>query len=112
MRAKGRQVKRFRLAEQEKTMNKGTRGAILASAVAALFLASAAMAQDSGSATSSGSAAQAASTKCVGGNSCKGQGSCKSTQNDCKGQNGCKGKGFVMTSSVKDCTTAGGKVEK
>ena len=81
-------------------MNKGTKGAILASAVAALFLASAAMAQDSGSATSSGSAAQAASTKCVGGNSCKGQGSCKSTQNDCKGQNGCKGKGFVMTSST------------
>jgi hypothetical protein len=89
------------------TMNKGTKGAILASAVAALFLASAAMAQE-GAAPSGGSGVQAASTKCVGGNSCKGKSSCKSAQNDCKGQNACKGKGFVMTSSPEECTQQGG----
>ena len=92
-------------------MNKGTKGAILTSAVAALFFASAAMAQE-GAAPSGGSGAQAASTKCVGGNSCKGKSSCKSAQNDCKGQNACKGKGFVMSSSEKECMAAGGKVEK
>ena len=89
-------------------MNKGTKGAFLASAVAALFFASAAMAQDSGAAPSGGSGAQAASTKCVGGNSCKGKSSCKSAQNDCKGENACKGKGFVMTSSPEECTQKGG----
>ena len=88
-------------------MNKGTKGAILASAVAALFFASAAMAQESGTMSSSGSA-QGAGTKCVGANSCKGQSSCKSAQNDCKGQNGCKGKGFVMTTSPEECTQKGG----
>ena len=88
-------------------MNKGTKGTILASAVAALFFASAAMAQE-GAAPSGGSGAQAASTKCVGGNSCKGNSSCKSAQNDCKGQNACKGKGFVMTSSPEECTQKGG----
>ena len=91
-------------------MNKGTKGAILASAVAMLFFASAAMAQESGS-ISSGSSAQPGTTKCVGGNSCKGQGSCKGAQNDCKGQNVCKGKGFVTTSSVEECTQKGGHPE-
>ena len=88
-------------------MNRGTKGAMLVSAVAALFLATAAMAQDSGAAPSGGAAASG-SVKCVGGNSCKGQSSCKSTQNDCKGQNGCKGKGFVATSSADECTQKGG----
>ena len=89
-------------------MNKGRNGAILASAVAALFFASAAMAQEPAAAPSSGSGVMAASVKCVGANSCKGQGSCKSAQNDCKGQNGCKGKGFVMTSSPDECSQKGG----
>jgi hypothetical protein len=79
-------------------MNKGSKGVILASAVAALFIASAGMAQDSGSASSS--ASQGASVKCVGANSCKGQSSCKSAQNSCKG--------FVMTSSQDQCTQQGG----
>jgi len=88
-------------------MNKGRKGAILASAVAMLFFASAGMAQDSGT-MSSGSSKQPGATKCVGGNSCKGQSACKSAQNDCKGQNACKGKGFVTTSSVEECTQKGG----
>ena len=86
-------------------MNKGTKGAILASAVATFFLATAAMAQE-GAPASSG--ASASSVKCVGANSCKGKSSCKSAQNDCKGQNSCKGKGFVETSSEKECTDKGG----
>ena len=86
-------------------MNNRTRGAILASAVATLFLATAAMAQE-GSPASSG--ASAPSVKCLGANSCKGQSSCKSAQNDCKGENGCKGKGFVMTSTPEECTQKGG----
>jgi hypothetical protein len=83
-------------------MNKGTKGAILASAVAALFIATAAMAQDSGSSSAS------ASVKCVGANACKGQSACKSADNSCKGQNACKGKGFVMMPSADACTKGGG----
>ena len=101
-----------KLKEIGKTVNKGTKGAILASAVAGLFIATAALAQDSGmGASSSGSQTQAAKVKCVGANSCKGQGSCKSAQNDCKGQNACKGKGFVNTSSPDECTQKGGHTE-
>jgi hypothetical protein len=87
-------------------MRKGTRitGAMLATAVAFMFVGNA-MAADSPDAS-------AAQVKCVGGNSCKGQSACKSVQSSCKGQNACKGKGFVMSSSEKDCQAAGGKVEK
>ena len=92
-------------------MNKGTKGALLASAVATLFLATAAMAQDSGAMSASGAQAQGAKVKCVGANSCKGQGSCKSAQNDCKGQNACKGKGFVTTTTTDECTQKGGHTE-
>lgn len=83
-------------------MNKGTKGAILASAVAAMFIATAAMAQDSSSSAAS------ASVKCVAANACKGQGACKSADNSCKGQNACKGKGFVMMPSADACTKSGG----
>ena len=41
-------------------MNKGTKGALLAPAVATLFLATAAMAQDSGAMSSSGSQTRSA----------------------------------------------------
>jgi hypothetical protein len=53
--------------------------------------------------------AQTAKVKCVGANDCKGHGACKSAQNDCKGQNSCKGKGFIHTSSSKECSDKGGK---
>ena len=64
-------------------MNKRTKGAILASAVATLFLAATAMAQEG--LPSSGDASSS-SVKCIGANSCKGQSACKSAQNDCKGK--------------------------
>jgi hypothetical protein len=89
-------------------MRKGTRmtGAVLATAVALMFVGNA-MAADSSS-----SDASSAQVKCVGGNACKGQSACKSAASSCKGQNACKGKGFVMTSSMKDCQAAGGKISK
>jgi len=90
-------------------MKNGTKGALMASAVAALFLASAALAQESGTAPGSASSASAPQVKCVGANDCKGHSACKSAQNDCKGKNACKGKGFVMTVSGDECTSKGGK---
>lgn len=92
-------------------MNKRTKGAILTSAVATLFLATAAMAQEPGAMASSGSQMQGSTVKCFGANACKGQSSCKSAQNDCKGQNACKGKGFLNTSSQEECTQKGGHTE-
>jgi hypothetical protein len=89
-------------------MSKGKiTGVALAAAVALMFMGNA-MADDTGGA----SGASASQVKCVGGNACKGQSACKSAQSSCKGQNACKGKGFVMSSTEKDCTDAGGKVEK
>jgi uncharacterized membrane protein len=80
-------------------------GAVLATAVALSFMGSAAIAADD-------SAAAGSQVKCVAGNACKGQSACKSAASDCKGQNACKGKGYVMMSSAKECTDAGGKAEE
>lgn len=80
-------------------------GAVLATAVALAFMGTAVQAADSSSATQ-------AQVKCVGGNSCKGQSACKSASSDCKGQNACKGKGYMMSSSAKECLAAGGKPER
>jgi hypothetical protein len=80
-------------------------GAMLATAVALVFMGSTVQAADSSTSASS-------QVKCVGGNSCKGQSACKSASSDCKGQNGCKGKGYVMTPSAKDCVAAGGKPDR
>jgi uncharacterized membrane protein len=79
-----------------------TRGALVASAAAALFLASfpaAAKAEESGA---------EAKIKCEGVNSCKGHSDCKSAHNACKGQNGCGGKGFVMLTPA-ECDAAKAK---
>ncbi len=81
-------------------------GAVLAPAVGLMFLARPVLARES---STSGHQAQ---VKCVGANDCKGKSSCKSAQNDCKGQNSCKGKGFIETSTDKECTDKGGRVEK
>jgi len=90
-------------------MKTGAKGALLASAVAMMFLASNVRAQEAAPPASTG--AKAASVKCVAGNDCKGHSSCKGASNDCKGQNACKGKGFVMTSSADECKSKGGHVE-
>jgi hypothetical protein len=88
-------------------MRKGSKitGAALAMSVALMFVGNAMAADSSSSGATAG-------VKCVGGNSCKGQSSCKSASNSCKGQNSCKGKGYVVTSSAKECTDKGGKAEQ
>ena len=50
--------------------------------------------------------------KCTGINSCKGSSECKTAKSECKGQNSCKGTGWKTTKSEKECTDAGGKVDK
>ena len=79
-------------------------GAVLATAVALIFAGNAAYAADR-----SDSSAAASQVKCVGGNACKGQSLCQSAGSSCKGANACKGKGYVMTSTAKECIAAGGK---
>jgi uncharacterized membrane protein len=79
-------------------------GAVLATAVGAIFLSGAGFAQSSSTNSSTQS-----SVKCIGGNSCKGQSSCKSANNGCMGQNSCKGKGWITATSSKECTDKGGK---
>ncbi len=80
-------------------------GAMLATAVALAFGASALNAGDTPSPS-----AQAAQIKCLGANACKGQSACKTKANDCQGKNSCKGKGYVVTSDAKSCTDKGGHV--
>jgi hypothetical protein len=80
------------------------KNAVLASAVASLFLSGAAFAKDKTD-KKTGSA-----VKCEGINECKGHGSCKSANNACKGQNGCHGQGLTDT-SADECKAKGGKVQ-
>ncbi len=88
-------------------MNKSiANAAILATAVALMFGGSTAMAAGQGN---SGTQAQ---VRCIGGNACKGLSACKTAASSCKGQNSCKGKGFVMTSTVKECEAKGGHPAK
>ncbi|HEV2171381.1 MAG TPA: hypothetical protein VGR40_10555, partial [Candidatus Binatus sp.] len=79
-----------------------SKGAILAAAVAAAFVANTVYAEDAGSTSTPTMVA------CLGVNSCKGKSFCKSFDHDCQGMNSCKGKGFVMMTD-KECKTKGGK---
>lgn len=85
-------------------MNKGARGALIAAAVAGLFMAKAAVAADDAG------KAEAKKVHCMGANACKGQGACAGAGHDCAGKNACKGKGFTET-TPEDCKAKGGKVE-
>ncbi|MGH7818725.1 MAG: BufA2 family periplasmic bufferin-type metallophore [Candidatus Binatia bacterium] len=82
-------------------MKTGIKGALLATAVAGLFLASSAPAEEA-------PAAKDAKVKCYGVNACKGHGGCGGAGHACAGQNECKGKGFVET-SAEDCKAKGGR---
>jgi hypothetical protein len=81
-------------------MNKGTKGAVIATAAALLF----------GAAAVSTANAAAAKIHCDGVNSCKGQSACKGANNSCKGQNSCKGKGFTEMTK-KQCNAAKSKAK-
>src|SRR4051812_42722085 len=80
------------------------KNAVLASAVASLFLSGAAFAKEKDAKKTS------QSVMCEGINGCKGHGGCKSASNACKGQNGCKGQGVTETNSDV-CKANGGKVQ-
>ena len=82
-------------------------GAVLATAVALAFTASALNAGDAPSPST-----QASQIKCLGANACKGQSACKTKANDCQGKNSCKGKGYVVTTDAKSCADKGGHVGK
>ncbi len=90
-------------------MTKKQTGAMVAAAVAGLFLAGKAMAQ-----TPTGAVkpeAKPAKVHCEGVNECKGKGACKGADNSCGGKNGCKGKGWVDMTQA-DCNAAKAKMKK
>jgi hypothetical protein len=80
-------------------------GAAVAMAAAGLVLANTVKADDPAPTPSK-------NVKCIGGNACKGQGACSGAGHSCGGANECKGKGWIMTTTEKECTDAGGKVAK
>ena len=77
---------------------------VLASAVASMFSAGAALAQ------AKDAKAADKDVKCAGVNDCKGKGGCSGADNSCAGKNGCKGKGWVKAKSADECTKKGGKI--
>ena len=85
-------------------MRASSRGVVLAAAVAAAFIVSPVLAQESGSPVP-----MPTYVACLGGNSCKGKSMCKSFDHECQGMNSCTGRGFVMTKTEKECRDKGGK---
>ncbi len=83
-------------------MNSKITGALIATAVAGLFIAGTAKAGDE-------PPASARKVKCEGINSCKGHGACKSADHACAGKNDCASKGWVW-SSVTECNAKSGKI--
>ncbi|MBC7530646.1 MAG: hypothetical protein H7318_03645 [Oligoflexus sp.] len=82
-------------------------GSIVASAVAGLFVMSAAHAQDA--APEAKAEATKAAAYCQNA-SCKGKSACQGHGNEsCKGQNSCKGHGFIEAKDGAACKKAGGK---
>jgi hypothetical protein len=79
-----------------------TKKAVLASAVASLFL--------SGAAFAAKDAPKKATVKCAGINSCAGKGSCSGADNSCSGKNSCGGKGWTATATEKECKDKKGTV--
>ena len=88
---------------------KSIKGAVIASAVASMFMVSA-HAADKAKAPAKDAKVMAKTVKCAGGNECKGKGACSGADNSCAGNNGCKGKGWVKSDTEKDCMAKGGKV--
>ena len=83
-------------------IRKGLTGAVLATAVAGMFVAGTAFANEP---------AKDAKVKCAGVNACKGHGKCHGAKNECAGKNGCKGQGWEEMSEA-DCTAKHGTVAK
>lgn len=86
-------------------MNKKLTGALLATAVAGMFLA--------GNAFAAGTTdtKEAKTVKCWGANACKGHGACKTSENGCAGKNGCKGKSWTNLTE-EECKAKGGTTKE
>jgi hypothetical protein len=85
-------------------MRTPVKGAVIATAVAGMFIARGVLAQAYRNAEE-----LAAKVHCEGVNECKGKGSCKSEGNACSGKNDCKGKGWIAM-SAEECKAKGGTV--
>lgn len=84
-------------------MDHRIKGALVASAVAGLFMAQGALAADE-------APADDATVKCVGINSCKGTSLCGVPgKHSCHGANECKGKGWIKA-KAKECKDKGGTI--
>ncbi len=83
-------------------MSKKLTGALLATAVAGMFLTGHAFAAEKAAGTT-----EAKTVKCWNTNACKGKGACKGSENACAGKNGCKGKGWSKM-TAEDCKAKGG----
>jgi len=83
-------------------MKRSTRGILIATAAAGLFL--------TGAVQANAEEAQAKDVMCEGVNECKGKSVCATGETSCAGQNECKGKG-VLKMSAEDCKAKGGKVQ-
>jgi uncharacterized membrane protein len=81
------------------------KGAVIATAVAGMFLARGVFAE------SGTTKAEAKKVHCEGVNACKGQGACGGAGHDCAGKNECKGKGWLEM-SADECKAKGGTVEQ
>jgi uncharacterized membrane protein len=83
-------------------MTTKTKGMLIASAAAALFLSGAVTARAEEKAAGE-------KVSCSGINACKGQGGCAGAGHSCAGQNACKGQGITKT-TAEECKAKGGKV--
>lgn len=85
---------------------KNTKGILLATAAAALFVSHPILAEDVHPAAEG-------KVKCSGVNACKGTSECnsKTDLNACKGKNACSGQGWVSLTK-EECETKGGKVSE
>ncbi len=86
-------------------MENQTRGIVIASAVAALFLACGGAARQPGAPPTA--AEMAGKVKCTGINECRSKGVCAQADHSCSGMNECRGKGVALV-KADDCTSRGG----
>ena len=78
------------------------KSALLATAVAGLFISGSVMAEEHGEKSDG-------KVKCAGVNACKGRGQCGGADHACAGKNACKGKGWTKT-TAKECADQKGTV--
>jgi uncharacterized membrane protein len=88
--------------DKEKSMNRVSKGILIAAAAATLFASGAVKARAEEKAGGD-------KVKCTGINECKGKGACAGAGGSCAGQNACKGKGMVVVPKA-ECEQKHGKI--